>query len=211
MAYCVVAARTHHATCVPVWNIAINGLRDQGMTSSAGIFRNVQIEPRDLNVVGIPPTGKVEGMQEAVYCFYRVFTSEVVRRVTVIAGCSHPMAGFQPSVVLPAHGVAVRARRRVVQQIRIPFGVQKCIGTQTDERPKKGCGREPRIEVRLHDENDGTDKGNGIVRDVSKFTEFRPGFTLVVLPLAVGNDRSSRVRAQLANNLYNTLNGRAGV
>ena len=66
MSYAVVAACAHHAKCVRVRDITINGLRDGGVTAAAGILGNVQIQPRDSNIVGIPTAGEVEGMEEPI-------------------------------------------------------------------------------------------------------------------------------------------------
>ena len=113
--------------------IGVDGIGDGLMASTAGSFGNFQVESGDANVVRVPAGGEVKRMEEAVAGFNGVFSGEIVGRVAIVAGGGGMMAGFDPSIVLRAHGMAVGAGGGIVEEVGIAFGIQEGVRTETNQ------------------------------------------------------------------------------
>ena len=68
-------------------HVAIDGGSDVLVAAAAGVFGHTVIKASDFDSVGIPTGGEVKGMPEAVVCFDRVLSDDVVRGVAIVAGC----------------------------------------------------------------------------------------------------------------------------
>src|SRR5688572_28923945 len=75
--------------------------------------------------VGIPAGGEVERVPDPVPALHHVFADDVMRRVTIVAGCDGMMAAFHPRGVVFAHDVAVGARCRIVGEYEAPRAYPK--------------------------------------------------------------------------------------
>ena len=145
MSHRIVTAGTLQPGCLAVNDVAINRRGDRFMTAAAGIFCDLMIELRDLDGVRIASAGEVKGMPESVVRFDRVFSNDVVWRVTVVAGCDRVMARLHPCVVLRLHDVAIGAGGGIVGEIRISLGINECVSSQDncdayDDRRQDGDG-----------------------------------------------------------------------
>src|SRR5215475_1840044 len=90
-------------------NVTVDGGGDALVAMAAGVLGDLVIELGDLDRVGIPAGGEVEGMPESVVGLDGVLPEDVVRRVAIVAGGGRVMARFEPGIVLGAHDVAVGA------------------------------------------------------------------------------------------------------
>src|SRR5581483_3797433 len=100
-----------------VHSAGIDGVGNGMVAAAAGRLSDTAVKFGDLYGVRVLAGCEVERMKEAVACLHGVFPDQVVRRVTVIASSGRMMTGFHPGFVLGAHGMAVRACRRIVEQV----------------------------------------------------------------------------------------------
>src|SRR4029077_9101069 len=103
--------------------VSVDGGGDAFVAVAAGVLGDFVIELRDLDGVGIPAGGEVEGMPESVVGLDGVLAENVVRSVAVVAGRGRVMARLQPGIVLRLHHVAVGAGGRVVGEVGVSLGV----------------------------------------------------------------------------------------
>ena len=89
----------------------------------------------NANVVGKAAGGKCEGMEEAVGGLDRVLAGRIVRRVTVVASGDGVVAALDPGGVIVLHHVTVGAGLRIVGQVGVPSGIDKCIQAQAKRQP----------------------------------------------------------------------------
>src|SRR5579871_1424864 len=109
-----VAARALNAFGATVHHVAINRRSNVLVAAAAGVLRDLMIEARDLDVVGIASGGEVKRMPEAVVGLHGILADQVVRGVAIVASGRGAMARLHPGVVLGLHHVAVGAGRRIV-------------------------------------------------------------------------------------------------
>src|SRR5450755_2452138 len=137
MADGIVAAGAQDALRIAMRRVAsevtVDRIRYPLVAAAAGGLRHFQVEGRDTDVVGVEAGSEVEGMKEAVAGLDGILAREVVGRMTVVASGGGMMARLNPGVVLGTHGVAIGARRRVVQQVRVALGVDECISAKTEK------------------------------------------------------------------------------
>ena|SRR5215472_5763701 len=131
------ATRALNAAGQAMNGISVDGVGDGLMAAAAGGFGNLQVEGGDADVVRVPASREVKGMEETIAGFDCIFSGEIVRRVAVITGGGGMMAGFDPGIVLRAHGVAVGTGGGVVEEVRIAFGVQEGVRTETNQGTRK--------------------------------------------------------------------------
>ena len=105
--------------------VAVDGGGYVFVAVAAGVLGDLVIELRDLDGVGIPAGGEVEGMPESVVGLDGVFSENVVRGVAVVAGCGPMMARLQPGIVLRLHHVAVGAGGWIVGEVGVSLGVDE--------------------------------------------------------------------------------------
>lgn len=86
------AARALQPVRFSVDDIAINCGRDAFVATAAGILDYLVIELRDLDGVGIPAGREVKRVPESVVGLNRVFSENVVRGMTIVAGGRDAMA-----------------------------------------------------------------------------------------------------------------------
>ena len=80
------AARTLQALGLSMNDVSVDGGRNVFVATPARVLRDLVIELRNLDGVGIPPCSEVERVPEAVVGLDGVFANDVMRRVTVVAG-----------------------------------------------------------------------------------------------------------------------------
>ena len=98
-------------------------------------FRNPPVPRRDPDIFRKPARRKRPRMKEPVQRLRRVFPKDVMRRVTIVAYRRPPVARLHPARVLGLHNMAVRARRRIVGQVRPASRVGKGENPQPDRHP----------------------------------------------------------------------------
>ena len=105
-------------------------LRDLSMTFLAGLFGDLQIVPFDLYRLVKSAAGEIERMPEAIRRLGRIFADQSRRRVAIVTGGDGAVRGLHPAVILLIHDVTIRARSRIVGEIRISFGVNEGVQPQ---------------------------------------------------------------------------------
>src|SRR3990170_4382495 len=108
------------------------------MARAAGGFRDLPVVRGDLQGLGEATRGERQGVPESVRRLGCILGDNARRRVTVIAHGNRTVARLGPAVVMFSHDVAVRARRRIVGQIRGPLRIYEGIDpdshSETDRR-----------------------------------------------------------------------------
>ena len=107
------------------------------MTFPAGFFGDLKAVFGNAYVVFEPTGGEVVRMPESVARLGHVLADELRRRVAVVADGCVAMTGLQPPAVLLVHDVTVRTGRGIVCQVRIPLGVNKRVGSDTDGKSQR--------------------------------------------------------------------------
>ena len=107
------------------------------MTFPAGFFGDLKAVFGNAYVVFEPTGGEVVRMPESVARLGHVLADELRRRVAVVADGCVAMTGLQPPAVLIVHDMTVRAGRGIVGQVRIPLGVNKRVGSDTDGKSQR--------------------------------------------------------------------------
>ena len=102
-----------------------NVVDDGGVTFETGLVGNLPVAFVGNDIVGKPSGGESKRVPKTVLRFGHVFADEVRRRMAIVAGCDRAMRGFQPTVVMILHDVAVCACGRIIGQIRRAFGINK--------------------------------------------------------------------------------------
>ncbi len=96
-------------------------------------------------------------MPESIRSFGRVLSHEAGRRMAIVANRNGAMARLDPAAVMLAHHVAIRARCRIVGQIRAAFGVNKRISAKSSGEAKRyaenDAGQSEFVHEILHDKN----------------------------------------------------------
>ena len=128
----IVASRAFKTLRLAVRNIPVDRRGDLFMTAPARAFRNAVIELRDFDGVGIPASGEVKGVPEAVVGLHRVLAEEIMRRVAIVACCDRMVARLHPGVVLALHDMTIRARGRIIRQVGISLGIKKRVRGKTE-------------------------------------------------------------------------------
>jgi hypothetical protein len=132
-----VAARTFDALSIAVSAVAIDRCGDGFVAMAARTFHDLVIKFSDLDGVWIFAGGEIEGVPESVIRLDRVFSDDVMRSVTVVAGCGVVMARLDPSIVLLAHDVTVDAGGGIVRQVRVSFGIDERISTDANDEAER--------------------------------------------------------------------------
>ena len=107
------------------------------MTFPAGFFGDLKAVFGNAYVVFEPTGGEVVRMPESVARLGHVLADELRRRVAIVADGCVAMTGLQPTAVLLVHDVTVRAGRGIVRHVRIPLGVNKRVGSDTDGQSQR--------------------------------------------------------------------------
>lgn len=194
VSYGGVATRALEALRLAVHHISVDGGGDVLVAVPAGVLGDLMIEFSDLDGIGIPAGGEVEGMPEAVIRFDRVLSEDVVGRVAVIAGGCDAMARLQPGVVLRSHHVAIGAGCRIVGEVGVALRVDKGIATQPDPNttPRSRvfrtgdfiCFSLPSATISRRRVAQKRNYTPGGVSDVTSVTENTPGLRPTVAKLA---------------------------
>ena len=92
MAHRVMAAGALQSGRLAVNYIAVDCRGDRFVAAAARIFRDLVIELRNLDGVGVASASEVKGMPESVVRFDHVFSNEVVWRMAVVTGGDRMMA-----------------------------------------------------------------------------------------------------------------------
>src|SRR5512132_3372547 len=79
-----VTAGAFESLRLAVHHIAVDGGGDVLVAVPAGVFRDLVIELRDFDGVGIPAGGEVKRMPESVVRLHRVLSENVVWSVTIV-------------------------------------------------------------------------------------------------------------------------------
>src|SRR5687767_13573802 len=116
---------------------AFNSVHDFLMTFPAGFFGDLKAVLGNAYVVFEPTGGEVVRMPESVARLGHVLADELRRRVAVVADGCVAMTRLQPAAVLLVHDVTVRAGRGIVCHVRIPFRVNKRVGSDTDGKSQR--------------------------------------------------------------------------
>ena len=117
MPYGIVAAGALQAFSFAVHDIAVDFRRDVFVTAAAGVFRDLVIEPGDLDGVRVIAAGEVKRVPESVVSFHCILADEVVRGMAIVTGRYRVVARLLPGVILRLHDVAIGARRGVIRHI----------------------------------------------------------------------------------------------
>ena len=112
--------------------------------AAAGLHGNRLMEIAGRESVGMPKT---------VVRLRPVFTHEVVRRMAIVAGGHRAVARLHPGIIMVLHDMAVRARFRVVREVRSATGVDERVTTNSCRQSKQHprcdrCG--PNSSARIH-------------------------------------------------------------
>ena len=125
----------------------VDRLGDLGVAGAAGVLGDASVSLGDAKGIGIAADREVERVPEAVARLHRVLGNQRVRRVTVVARRHGVMAPLGPRGEVLAHDVAVRARRRIVAEVRVAARVPE--GEQARVRqPCRRGARRTRAHVR---------------------------------------------------------------
>ena len=109
-----VAAHTGNSSAAFCRMRGVDRLCDVRVTFQAGLFRDCQIAFADLNRFVEASSREVERMPEAIGRFGCVFADQAGWSMTIVAGRHSAMRGFQPTVVLFVHDVAIGAGSWIV-------------------------------------------------------------------------------------------------
>ena len=137
MTYRTMAPNTTYCRVLRFGMLSFNRVHGFLMTFPAGFFGDFKAVFGNADVVFEPAGRKVIGMPESVARLGHVLADELRRRVTVVADGCVAMTGLQPTAVLLVHDVTVRAGRGIVCQVRIPLGVNKRVGSDTDGKSQR--------------------------------------------------------------------------
>lgn len=150
MADGIVATRAVEACGFAVNNVAVDRRGDRFVAAAACVLGDPVIEFRDLDSVGIMPAGEIKRMPEAVVGLDGILSDQVVGSVAVVAGRDRMMAGLHPGVVLRLHDMAIRAGRRIIREIRVSLGVDKCVAAKPESHSQQNGGRDADCNRTLH-------------------------------------------------------------
>lgn len=116
----------------------------------ASVFGHAPVPRLDAQWIGILARRESEGMPETVVRFDGVFADEIMWRVAIVAGGDVPVARLQPRVVMILHHMAIRARLRIVPQIRIPLGVNESVAADAYSDSQDAPDENPFDHTRSH-------------------------------------------------------------
>lgn len=117
------------------------------------------------NVVGKPPGGEGQRVEEPVARLAVILADEVVRGVAVVAGGELAVRGFHPGVELFAHDVAIGAGLRTIGEIRGPVGVAEGEHAQPAGGPDEDGANN--IQNRRSAKRESTTSGAGVCAHAS--------------------------------------------
>lgn len=109
-----------------------NIVRKHAVAAAAVFFRNFPVHFVDPYRFVVIIGSKSIAVIPAINSFYSVFPDGCIRSVAVIARGNRTVRGFLPGIILVIHYMTVVAGCRVIQHIRIPFGVVESGRAQPD-------------------------------------------------------------------------------
>lgn len=95
----------------------IHFLNDFAVTITACALGHLTVPWSDLNVVGEEPGGKSIGMMHAIHRFYPVFSKKIMGSMAVITDGNSLVTGFNPTVVVLLHHMAIGACFRIIVHV----------------------------------------------------------------------------------------------
>ena len=104
---------------------SFNHFGNRSVALATCIIGDLLVPFRDLDRVGIIARREIKRMPETVLRLRRVFTNEVSRGVTVVAGRHAAMARLDPAVVLLLHDVAIHASLGIIGHVGATLGVNE--------------------------------------------------------------------------------------
>ena len=109
----------------------IDVMHDILMTFSAGILRHAFAARLHANGIVKMARSKGERMKKTVIRFGEILSEHAGWRVAIVAGCDGTMAGFDPTIEMVLHDVAIGARSRIVAQVRRAFCIDESVSAET--------------------------------------------------------------------------------
>ena len=100
-------------------------MNDVLVAFTAGVLGHAQAARLNLDRIVKLAGGEGKRMKEAVLGFGEILGQKSGRRVTIVAGRDRAMTGFDPTIEMVLHDMAVGARSRVVSQIGCAVGIGK--------------------------------------------------------------------------------------
>ena len=110
---------------------SVDSLNDICMTVPACAFSYGMIRRLDANIVGKMPCREGKGMMESVHRLDIILADEIVRGVTVITDGHMFVAGFDPSVKVILHDMAVGAGFRRITHVGKALGVDEGVAADS--------------------------------------------------------------------------------
>jgi hypothetical protein len=120
----------------------IDRLHYRLMAITARFLCHAAVSLGNAKRIGIASSREIKRMPESVPGFRDVLPNRIVRRMTVVAGCS-AMASLLPRCEMFAHDMAVRARGRIVGEIRSAPGIaeRKHADPCCETKSESSCNR----------------------------------------------------------------------
>ena len=129
----------------------LDRVRDFFVTIPARVLGYFVIFRSDAKWIRKPARREVERMPESIPRLHMVFAEDVVvRRMTIVTCCNRLVARLGPRCIVLAHDMAVRARGRIIRQIRSALRVNERVCTDPERHPEEDHGG--RQEPPLHEE-----------------------------------------------------------
>jgi hypothetical protein len=146
--YGVMATQAAH---FPASGVApsVDSLHNVGVATAAGVFGYIAAGIADLDGVWKISGSEVERVKETVAGFDGVLAGKIMRSMAIVTGGCVLVASLDPAIVLRIHHMAVGAGLRIVGEIGITLGVNKCITAKANHRShensKQQCDRDGSI------------------------------------------------------------------